>query len=225
MPQGGAQSQNDPVLTDLWPLLGLRVTTPRLELRLPDEAQLAALAGVAAEGIHPADQSPFLTSWTSLPPPERAREVVKYHWLRRGNWRADNWALTLAVLADGEVVGEQTLRAPDFGVLRCVETTSWLGTRHQGRGIGTEMRAAVLHLAFAGLGAAEAVSGAFTTNPASLAVSTKLGYRPDGLQRDMVRGGIATTQRLRLDRADWQQHARIPVTVTGLEPCLPLFGG
>jgi hypothetical protein len=45
------------------------------------------------------------------------------------------------------------------------------------------MRAAVLHLAFAGLGAAEAVSGAFDDNAPSLGVSEKLGYESDGIER------------------------------------------
>ncbi len=40
------------------------------------------------------------------------------------------------------------------------------------------MRAAVLHLAFAGLEAEYADSDAFTDNAASLGVSRKLGYRP-----------------------------------------------
>jgi hypothetical protein len=45
---------------------------------------------------------------------------------------------------------------------------------------GAEMRAAVLHLAFAGLGTAEAVSGAFEDNLAFHAVSRKLGYERAG---------------------------------------------
>jgi RimJ/RimL family protein N-acetyltransferase len=40
----------------------------------------------------------------------------------------------------------------DFAVLREVHTGSWLGQRYQGQGLGTEMRSAVLHLGFAGLG-------------------------------------------------------------------------
>jgi len=42
---------------------------------------------------------------------------------------------------------------------------------HQGQGIGREMREAILHLAFAGLGAQEALSGAFEDNVSSLATS------------------------------------------------------
>ena len=30
--------------------------------------------------------------------------------------------------------------------------------------------------------------------------------------------------RLRLDRQTWESTHAVPVTITGLEPCLPLFG-
>ncbi|AUG79317.1 N-acetyltransferase [Kitasatospora sp. MMS16-BH015] len=212
------------MLTDHWPLLGLRLTTPRLELRLPDEEQLAALAELAAEGVHEPERMPFLVPWTDLPPAERARSVVQHHWLRLGTWTPADWALTLTVLRDGRVIGLQTLAAREFALLRQVSTASWLGLRHQGQGFGTEMRAAVLHLAFAGLQAEEAVSGALEGSHASYAVSAKHGYRPDGVEHHVVRGARVTNRRLRLLRSDWEQHRAVPVTLTGLEPCLPLFG-
>lgn len=37
------------MLIDHWPLLGLRLTTPHLELRLPGEDELAALATSGGE--------------------------------------------------------------------------------------------------------------------------------------------------------------------------------
>jgi RimJ/RimL family protein N-acetyltransferase len=86
------------------------------------------------------------------------------------------------------------------------------------------MRAAVLELAFAGLGAVDALSGAFEDNAASFAVSGKLGYEPDGLEQVSVRGRRVTVRRLRLSRAGWERNRRVAVTVTGLAPCLPLFG-
>ncbi len=91
-------------------------------------------------------------------------------------------ALELAVIRDGVVVGIQGIGGRDFAVLREVHTGSWLGRRYQRQGIGTQMRAAVLHLAFEGLGAKPAVSAAFEDNPASLGVSRKLGYRDDGIE-------------------------------------------
>ncbi|MFD1933392.1 MULTISPECIES: hypothetical protein [Nonomuraea] len=43
------------------------------------------------------------------------------------------------------------------------------------------------------------MSSAFLDNPASLAVSGKLGYQPDGLSVHQVRGQRAVLQRLRLE--------------------------
>lgn len=212
------------MLTDHWPLLGLRLTTARLELRLPCEEELGQLADLAAEGVHEPDRMPFIVPWTDLPPAERARSVVQHHWLRRGNWTPQQWALNLTVFKDDRVVGLQEIAARDFAVLRQVSTASWLGVRHQRQGIGTEMRAAVLHLAFAGLSALEALSGAFEDNPASFAVSTKLGYEQDGTEQYNVRGRRTTMRRLRLPHARWETHRPVPVTITGLAPCLPLFG-
>ena len=109
-------------------------------------------------------------------------------------------------------------------MLREVSTGSWLGLEHHGQGIGTEMRAAVLYLAFAGLGAEHAVSSAFIDNPASLWVSRKLGYANDGIERQVSRGQPAVIQRLRLDRDTWQATQKVPVTIHGLQPCLHMFG-
>ena len=47
------------MLIDHWPLLGLRIVTPRLELRLPSGDELAELAELAAEGVHAPDRMPF----------------------------------------------------------------------------------------------------------------------------------------------------------------------
>jgi len=86
------------------------------------------------------------------------------------------------------------------------------------------MRAAVLHLAFAGLGADWAVSSAATDNPASIGVSRKLGYADDGIQLEVVRGQRRTELRFRLDRQTWAARQTVPVRIDGLEPCLELLG-
>lgn len=210
--------------TEHFPLLGLRLRTPRLELRLPSPEELAALASVAAHGVHAPDTMPFMVPWTDRPPAEAARGVVQHHWLTLGQWTPDDWQLNFTVFHAGEVVGQQDLRAHDLAVLRQVGTGSWLGLHHHGKGIGTEMRAAVLHLAFTGLGADEALSSAFADSHASLAVSRKLGYQDNGTARRVVRGAMTTEHRMRLTRAQWEKHATTPVTIEGLAPCLPMFG-
>ncbi|MDF5757803.1 GNAT family protein [Spongiactinospora sp. TRM90649] len=212
------------MLSDHWPLWALLVRTPRLELRVPAEAELAELADVAAHGIHEPGHQPFLTPWAADSPTRRAREVLQRHWRHHGTWTPADWVLDLAVFEDGRPLGVQTVQAREFGVLREVLTGSWLGLAHHGRGVGTEMRHAVLQLAFAGLNAVEAVSESFAGNAQSIGVSRKLGYRPDGVSGYAVDGEAKRSQRFRLTREDWERSARPEVTVDGLEPCLELFG-
>jgi RimJ/RimL family protein N-acetyltransferase len=212
------------MLIDHFPLVGLRLTTPRLELRLPSPEELAALADLAADGIHDPDSSPFIVPWSRGTPDEVARSVVHFYWRELGAWTARDWSLNLTVFRAGVVVGQQSIGARELAITRQVRTTSWLGRRHQGQGIGTEMRAAVLHLGFAGLDAEEAVSGALAHNLASLSVSRKLGYQPNGQRRHALRGRMTVERRLRLTRAAWERHRTVPVDVEGLPPCLPLLG-
>ncbi|MFE0701088.1 GNAT family N-acetyltransferase [Streptomyces sp. NPDC058872] len=101
---------------------------------------------------------------------------------------------------------------------------SWIGLNHQGRGLGTEMRVAMLHLAFAELGAVSATSMSFTNNVSSVSVSLKLGCRPDGITRDVLHGGVVESQRFRLSREDWHSREHPPVTVSGFVGCEKLFG-
>ncbi|MFJ8773165.1 GNAT family N-acetyltransferase [Streptomyces microflavus] len=207
-----------------WPLHRLRIRTPRLELRLPDEALLDELASVGAGGVHAPDTMPFTVPWTDGEPDEVGRATYQHVLSTIAGSTAQDWHLSLAVLHEGEVVGRQDVMGREFGVRREVVTGSWLGLAHQGRGIGTEMRAAALHLAFEGLGARYAVSEARTDNGGSLGVSRRLGYEPDGLQVQVIRGAATTLQRLRLDRAGWEKHRGIDVTVEGLDACRADFG-
>lgn len=212
------------MLIDHFPVLGLRVRTPRLELRFPAPDELAELADLAVEGIHHPDMMPFGNPWTELPPDQLARRVVQRQWKTLAELRPDSWALNLAVFMDGVPVGVQEVEADDFAIQRQVQSESWLGLRHQGHGIGTEMRAAMLHLAFAGLGAEEAVSVGYVHNHASLRVSRKLGYAENGIGRGVSRGKLALEQRFRLSREAWDEHRSIEATIEGLEPCLSLLG-
>jgi RimJ/RimL family protein N-acetyltransferase len=212
------------MIAEHFPPMGLRVRTPRLELRLPSMEDLARLADVAAEGIHAPEQMPFAEPWTDQPPAKVALSVIQYNLGKLAAWTPGDWNLNLAVVHEGTVVGVQDVGAKDFAVRRQVSTGSWLGRSFQGRGIGTEMRAAVLHLAFEGLGAQSALTEAFEGNEASIAVSRRLGYRPNGVDVVAVRGKPVRGLHYRMTREDWERHRTVPVTVSGLEPCLPFFG-
>jgi RimJ/RimL family protein N-acetyltransferase len=212
------------MLSTHWPLFGLRVTTPRLQLRYPDDADSATLAELGAQGVHDPDFMPFQVPWTDVPPPRQQREALQYMWRTRASWVPERWALPMAVVVDGTIVGMQAADGTDFPTLRAVSTGSWLGASYQGKGIGTEMRAAILHLAFVGLGADYAHSAAFDDNPASIAVTRKLGYEEEGTRR-VVRRRVSARQILfRMSREQWQRIGRDDIQIDGLEPCLELFG-
>ncbi|MFD0519339.1 GNAT family N-acetyltransferase [Paractinoplanes durhamensis] len=213
------------MIVDNWPLFGLVLRTPRLELRLPDLARLARLGEIAAAGVHDPAVQPFAAEWTDQPPAKVARSVLQWQWGTWASWQPDNWSLGLVATADGRVVGTQSVDATRFAVRREVGTGSWIGRDDHGRGYGTEMRAAVLELAFTGLDAQFATSEAFADNHASYAVSRRLGYADDGIARHVIRGVPVVGRRLRLDRESWLAARRIPVEIEGLAGCREMFTG
>lgn len=211
-------------LAEHLPMFGLEVRTPRVVLRYPDDEDALALAELAAQGVHDPATQPFTIAWTAVPPPHQQRNTLGFLWDQRSTAQRDDWHLPLVTVVDGEVIGTQGLLASSWSVLREVETGSWLGRAHQGKGIGTEMRAAVLHLAFAGFGAVRATTSAWEDNPSSLAVTQRLGYRPNGVAR-RVRGGEATVmQWFAMDRADWEAGRRDDIELVGAEAVAALFG-
>jgi RimJ/RimL family protein N-acetyltransferase len=165
---------------------------------------------------------PFFRPWTDgIGKPGFVDEFVSFHLSARETWRAEKWHLLLGAWEGDAIAGTQ---AAELIEPHTVETGSWLGQRYQGRGLGTEMRAAVLTLVFDGLGIDTATSGAIAGNAASAGVSQKLGYEPAGEKSVAPRGVPVREQRFRLSRARWQSHSHPPVEIDGLAPCLPLFG-
>jgi RimJ/RimL family protein N-acetyltransferase len=212
------QPPNDP-----WPLRHLALRTPRLTLRPDDDEGLYELAAVAVRGIHPPEQMPFAQPWTDQTPGDLVRGVLQHNWARRSQLSPSGWKINFLVRHGGAVIGVQELAGQDFAVTREVSTASWLGMEHQRRGFGTEMRAAVLLLAFEHLGATSARSAAYSDNSASLRLSERLGYRPDGTATFARRGAVATESRLLVTD---QQFIRPPWTlgVDGLDDCREILG-
>lgn len=201
----------------------LVLRTPRLTLRPDDDEGLYELAELALRGVHPPEEMPFGYPWTDQAPDDLVRGTVQYHWSKRAQLTSSDWSVNFLVRRDGRIVGEQGLSAKDFTITREVSTGSWLGSAHQGVGFGTEMRAAVLLLAFDHLGATAARSGAFTDNPASLRVSEKLGYRSDGTETSARRGAAATQIRLVLQAAQFIRP-EWTLRVDRLDGCRTMLG-
>jgi RimJ/RimL family protein N-acetyltransferase len=214
------------MLADLWPTYALRLRTPRLCLRIPYDEELAELADLAARGVHRPGERPFLTPWTEGSAAERAEHVLRGHWAGLTEWQASDWSLGLGVFAaDDRPLGVVHLSARDFRVVREVSTTSWLGLEHHGRGYGTEARTALLVLSFDHHGAVDATSEVFPDNLASQGVSRRLGYRRDGISRDVRGDEVLVSDRLRLTADVWATVDHVPVAVEGLEAARHLFLG
>jgi RimJ/RimL family protein N-acetyltransferase len=205
------------------PLTRLRVRTPRLELRLATRTELRTLGELSQRGIHDPAVMPFGIAWTDdSDRPGFVDEGIEHHQARLREWQADDWTLNLIAFYRGRPIGVQSVRGERFAERRTVDTGSWLGREFQGQGLGTEMRAGALSLAFDGLGAGVATSGAIEGNPQSLGVSRKLGYEVVGSHVVSPRGVPAEHTDLELRRERFRSP--VPVDLIALAPLLPLFG-
>jgi RimJ/RimL family protein N-acetyltransferase len=208
-----------------YPPLNVEVRTPRLALVGATDERLGQLIPMVRAGVADSDP-PAFNDPVSLYEDSPGRE---WQWLRSvwaGRARVDPsfWRLHFVVTVDGEPVGMQDLIGIEFAKFGVVSTFSWLGTGHRRRGIGAEMRHAVLHLAFAGLAAREATSHAFLDNSASNRISVRLGYRPNGTTWATRRGQPALMQRWRLTRDGWDRIRRDDIQLSGVEECRPVLG-
>lgn len=192
-------------IADALPMLGLRIRAGDLELRAITDELIAELGRLAALGIHDPERMPFSFPWTDTPPEEFQQSFAQYHWRTRADFSTAAWSLNLAVLHRGEVVGVQGVATTDFLVTRTGETGSWLGIGQQGRGIGTSMRQVMCAFLFDHLDFIEITSGAFLDNPASLAVSRKVGYVPNGTVRYSRRGKPVDMTKLVLTQTAFQR--------------------
>jgi RimJ/RimL family protein N-acetyltransferase len=205
------------------PLYGIRLRTPRLELRLGSREELVELHDLARQGIHPPDEMPFEVPWTDrADEPTFVEDCVAYHEAALSDWRPERWSFNLLTFFAGHPIGSQGMRAENFAEQRVVDTGSWLGQTFQRRGLGTEMRAAVLELAFRQLGAEAATSGSVFGNESSKRVSEKLGYTIVGRSTIAPRGEPVPKYDLRIEREEWSSP--FPVEIEGVDSCLPLFG-
>lgn len=211
-------------IVDVWPVAGLVVRSPRVVLRTAGDDDLVALAELTTGGVHAPETMPFSTPWTRGSPGEVKQRVFQYHWQHRADWAPENWYWNPVVVVNGDIVGTQSCSARGFAVRRTVTTGSWLGAAYQGQGIGTEMRRAILHFAFAGLGAWRAETGAYEDNAASLSVTERLGYQANGDVIHEIEGKRRRELRFVIDAETWAaSHKRDDIEIEGLEPCRALF--
>ncbi|MEO7754031.1 MAG: GNAT family N-acetyltransferase [Terracoccus sp.] len=208
-------------MAGLWPLHGIRLRAGAVELRALTEPDLDSLAGLLPTDV---EQDPAATRYVALDAgANRSAVLAQSYWRAMGLWSPADWALPLVVSAEGRVVGVQWLEGPDYPSDRVVDSSSWLVPEARGHGLGTQMRRAVLELAFGHLGAVAAISSAVVGNDGSLGVSRSLGYV--ATHTSLLAHSGEMLQHLRLERATWLASGRgAGVEVVGVEAALPLFG-
>jgi RimJ/RimL family protein N-acetyltransferase len=209
-----------------WPLFDLRLITPRLTLRLPTDEELDRLATQSAGRVLPPDEANFMDSdWTQLSSPEYERSFMQFHWQSRADWKPESWSLQLAGFDGDAPIGGFGLIGENFADTRTVKTGSWLLPDWRRMGLGTEARAALLHLAFAELGARESHTEAHPDNAGSLGVSRTVGYEQTG-RRKLTRPGGDDAPRIQLclTRERWEATRTVAVEAAGIDECRELFG-
>lgn len=211
-------------LATYFPAFALEVRTPLLTLRFPDDDDLVDLAELGTRGVHPPDQMPFTVPWTRVPVPYQQRNTIQFFWQQRLTLQGDVPSVTLVTVVDDEIVGTQGLMTSSWKGTRTIETGSWLGMEHQGKGIGKEMRVAALHLAFDGFGAERCVTSAYADNPASISVTEALGYRANGTELAARDGAPTELVNYTMGRDDFDAIRRDDVEVIGADATVALFG-
>ena len=209
-----------------YPPLNLAVRTPRLTLAAATDEMLERLvplvrAGVVVEGEPAPFDDPMSLYEES---PAREWRWMRAIWSGRSRVSEDFWRLYFVICDDGEPVGMQDLIGAEFAALGTVTSFSWLAPGARGRGLGKEARAAILHLAFEGLGAREASSEAFVDNHASNRVSEAVGYTRNGTDWATRHGEATELQRWRMTRDDWLPRRRADIRLSGVEECRPVLG-
>ena len=128
-------------------------------------------------------------------------------------------------------MGCQTLRAENFPHTATVSSASWLGAPFQGKGLGTTMRASVLHFAFSQLNAQYATTTYVEGNNPSRRVSEKMGYEQNGYSVNSytLPAGeveVAKVNSMILTKERWESFRPSfceEITFEGVEECLPFL--
>ncbi|MGI3785495.1 MAG: GNAT family N-acetyltransferase [Janthinobacterium lividum] len=157
-------------------------------------------------------------------PDVRVQKWLQGIWRGRGAATADFWRLHFVVVEQGRAVGMQDLVGQQFNLFGSVTSFSWLARSARGRGLGREMRAAALHLAFEGLGAAQAESEAFLDNSGSNRISASMGYESNGTAWASRRGSATQLQRWRITRQTWLSRRRDDIQLAGVPACRASLG-
>lgn len=157
-------------------------------------------------------------------PDVRVRKWLQGIWRGRGSVTPEFWRLHFVVAVDGQPVGMQDFIADQFSVFGTVTSFSWLSNDLRHRGLGGQMRQAILHLAVEGLDATEANTEAFLDKPGSNGVSRATGYSENGLTGATRRGEPGLMHSWWITPADWIAGRRSDIELHGVVECKEALG-
>ena len=214
-------------MEEIFPPFGLRISSGGVEMRVLRDEDVPELVELVRGGIQaPSVPMPFLDDWHAQPfapgsPDGFPTASLAWWWSQRAKFGPEDWRMALTVRREGVLVGMQDIHAKNFPQTRHMETGSWLGLDHQGRGTGTLMRKLVVGFAFDELGAQSCGSGYIVGNHASAAVSRKTGYVANGRHRIVqhtIDGTTGVDEQRVLVTPQTYQRPESPVSVDGAEP-------
>jgi RimJ/RimL family protein N-acetyltransferase len=142
-----------------------------------------------ADAVYQACQDPEIPRWTTVPAPYLLEHAVT--WLTVGApaaWQ-NGTAAPLGVFdaATGELLGANGLVSIDLSG-RTGEIGFWVAAWARGRGVATTATRAVVRWAFEALDLNRIVWRAALGNHLSRLVATRVGFRPEGIARRVLRG-------------------------------------
>jgi RimJ/RimL family protein N-acetyltransferase len=153
-------------------------------------------------------RDPRVTATLTVDGQPLAEEVARERFAAKlANWERDGFGLWFFRERDtGRFVGYCGLQPSGHGDTATVELLYAALPEHWGRGLTSEMAAAVLRVGFAQLGLDEVVSYALPTNVASHRVMEKQGFR---YERDIVHAGLPH-RFFRVTRNEWRRTGGVP---------------
>jgi len=186
-----------------------RLLTPRLLLRPASVSDAPEVwAHVQRSGAH-------LSRWIGLTSPVISPGAAE-EWCATamGNW-ADRRRFDLLAFSreDGRLVGGGSMPRVRWNV-PAVEVGWWLDVGETGRGYATEIGGALVRWASEGWRAQRVSVWCETDNHPSIRVAERLGFRPEGIVRGQLRGGLGAA-------ADFWTGSLIPADVAEITSRLP----
>lgn len=203
-------------MTDIFPPFGLELRCGDVTLAGTRPEHVGDLIAAAKAGVFdPSLPMPFVFDWPSLP--DQDLNMWQHCWKVWSAFTPEKWGLKLSIMVDGHAIGCQDIfNKGGFLQTRQLETGSWMGSRHQGNGIGTRIRQMAAMFCFDHLGAEELTSGYIDGNVKSAGVSRKVGYVDNG-QRRLASGDGYRLERLVRLTPDALVRPDEPLEVRGVE--------